>query len=162
MNGLTQIDDPGLGFSGSSGSSSCSGFLGSFGSCLSSHSHLLIRESVIGVKRERIHLDPLVQAVSVDNKAALVFLEAIERINRELPGVKTVCGLSNVSFSLPKRPLVNRTFLALAMRAGLQGALIDPLDKKLMATLRATMVLLGQDSFCRAYLKAFRAGRLED
>jgi cobalamin-dependent methionine synthase I len=116
----------------------------------------------IGVKRERIYLDPLVQAVSVDNKAALVFLEAIEKINRELPGVKTVCGLSNVSFSLPKRPLVNRTFLALAMRAGLQGALIDPLDKKLMATLRATTILLGQDPFCRTYLKAFRAGRLED
>jgi 5-methyltetrahydrofolate--homocysteine methyltransferase len=116
----------------------------------------------IGVKRERIHLDPLVQAVSVDNKAALTFLEAIERINRELPGVKTVCGLSNVSFSLPKRPLVNRTFLALAMRAGLQGALIDPLDKKLMATLRATMLLLGQDPFCRTYLKAYRAGRFED
>jgi 5-methyltetrahydrofolate--homocysteine methyltransferase len=123
---------------------------------------LVTRLEAIGVKRERIHLDPLVQAVSVDNKAALVFLEAIERINREIPGVKTVCGLSNVSFSLPKRPLVNRTFLALAMRAGLQGALIDPLDKKLMATLRATMVLLGQDSFCRTYLKAFRAGRLED
>jgi len=116
----------------------------------------------LGVKRERIHLDPLVQAVSVDNKAALVFLEAIERISKELPGVRTVCGLSNVSFSLPKRPLVNRTFLALAMRAGLQGALIDPLDRKLMATLRATMVLLGQDPFCRTYLKAFRAGRLED
>jgi 5-methyltetrahydrofolate--homocysteine methyltransferase len=48
------------------------------------------------------------------------------------------------------------------MRAGLQGALIDPLDKKLMATLRTTMILLGQDPFCRTYLKAFRAGRLED
>ncbi len=116
----------------------------------------------LGVKRERIYLDPLVQAVSVDNKAALVFLEAIERINRELPGVRTVCGLSNVSFSLPKRPLMNRTFLALAMKAGLQGALIDPLDKKLMATLRAAMVLLGQDPFCRTYLKTFRAGGLED
>jgi cobalamin-dependent methionine synthase I len=116
----------------------------------------------IGVKRERIHLDPLVQAVSVDNKAALTFLEAIERINTELPGLKTVCGLSNVSFSLPKRPLVNRTFLALAMRAGLQGALIDPLDKKLMATLRATMLLLGKDPYCRTYLKAYRAGRFED
>ena len=116
----------------------------------------------IGVKRERIHLDPLVQAVSVDSKAALIFLDAIERINRELPGVKTVCGLSNVSFSLPKRPLINRTFLTLAMKAGLQGALIDPLDKKLMATLRATVVLIGQDPFCRNYLKAFRAGKLED
>ncbi len=123
----------------------------------------LVRDlEAIGVKRERIYLDPLVQAVSVDNKAVLTFLEAIERINRELPGVRTVCGLSNVSFSLPKRPLVNRTFLALAIKAGLQGALIDPLDKRLMATLRATMVLIGQDPFCRTYLKAFRAGKLEE
>jgi cobalamin-dependent methionine synthase I len=76
--------------------------------------------------------------------------------------VKTVCGLSNVSFSLPKRPLVNRTFLVLAMRAGLQGALIDPLDRKLMATLRATMILLGKDPYCRTYLKAYRAGKFED
>ncbi len=123
----------------------------------------LVRDlEAIGVKRERIYLDPLVQAVSVDNKAVLTFLEAIERINRELPGVRTVCGLSNVSFSLPKRPLVNRTFLALAIKAGLQGALIDPLDKRLMATLRATMVLIGKDPFCRTYLKAFRAGKLEE
>jgi cobalamin-dependent methionine synthase I len=116
----------------------------------------------IGVKRERIFLDPLIQAVSVDQKAALNSLEAIERINRELPGVNTVCGLSNVSFSLPKRHLVNRTFLTLAMRAGLSGAIVDPLDKKLMGTLRATNMLLGKDPFCRAYLKAFRAGMLED
>lgn len=116
----------------------------------------------LGVKRERIFLDPLIQAVSVDQKAALNSLEAIERIHRELPGVNTVCGLSNVSFSLPKRHLVNRTFLTLAMRAGLSGAIIDPLDKKIMGALRATNMLLGKDPFCRQYLKSYREGKLED
>jgi 5-methyltetrahydrofolate--homocysteine methyltransferase len=47
------------------------------------------------------------------------------------------------------------------MRAGLSAALIDPLDKKLMGTLKATTLLLGQDLYCRDYLKTFREGRLE-
>jgi len=115
----------------------------------------------LGVKRERIYLDPLVQAISIDPRAGLMALESIERIHKEFPGVKTICGLSNISFSLPKRSLVNRTFLPLAMKAGVSAALIDPLDKKLIGTLKATTLLLGQDPYCREYLKAFREGRLE-
>jgi cobalamin-dependent methionine synthase I len=116
----------------------------------------------LGVKRERIYLDPLVQAISIDPRTGLMALESIERIHKEFAGVKTICGLSNISFSLPKRSLVNRTFLPLAMKAGLSAALIDPLDKKLMGTLKATALLLGQDLYCRDYLKAFREGRLEN
>jgi len=116
----------------------------------------------LGAKRERIYLDPLVQAISIDTGAGLMALESIERIHKEFPGVKTICGLSNISFSLPKRSLINRTFLSLAIKAGLSAALIDPLDKKLMGTLKATALLLGQDLYCREYLKAFREGRLED
>jgi 5-methyltetrahydrofolate--homocysteine methyltransferase len=115
----------------------------------------------LGVKRERIYLDPLIQAISIDTGAGLMALESIERIQKEFPGVKTICGLSNISFSLPKRSLINRTFLPLVMRAGLSAALIDPLDKKLMGTLKATTLLLGQDLYCRDYFKTFREGRLE-
>jgi 5-methyltetrahydrofolate--homocysteine methyltransferase len=115
----------------------------------------------IGMKRERIYLDPLVQAVSTNARAALLVIEAIERIHQELPGVKTICGLSNVSFALPMRPLVNRTFLALAMKAGLAAAIIDPLDKRVMGTLRATALLLGRDMYCKDYIRAFRQGRME-
>lgn len=79
-----------------------------------------------------------IQAVSTNIQAGLMALEAIERIHRHFDGVKTVCGLSNISFGLPKRFLVNRTFLPLVMRAGLSAAIIDPLDKRLMGTLRAT------------------------
>jgi cobalamin-dependent methionine synthase I len=116
----------------------------------------------LGVKRERIYLDPLAQAVSIDTRAGLMALESIERIHKEFAGVKTICGLSNISFSLPKRSLINRTFLSLALKAGLSAALIDPLDKKLIGTLKATTLLLGQDPYCREYLKAFREGRLEN
>jgi len=116
----------------------------------------------IGVNRERIYLDPLIQAVSTDTEAGLTALEAIEGIKREFEGVNTVCGLSNISFALPKRPVLNRTFLTLAMRAGLSAVLIDPLDKRTMGNLRATEVLLGRDEYCLEYIKAFREGRLED
>ena len=116
----------------------------------------------IGVNRDRIYLDPLIQAVSTDTEAGLKALEAIEGIKRELEGVNTVCGLSNISFALPKRPVLNRAFLTLAMRAGLSAVIIDPLDKRIMGNLRATEVLLGQDEYCIEYIKAFREGRLED
>lgn len=115
----------------------------------------------LGVSRERIYLDLLIQALSTNTEAGLMGLEAIERIHQKLPGVKTICGLSNISFSLPKRSLVNRTFLTLAMRAGLSGVLVDPLDQKLMGMIKATALVLGQDRYCRDYIRAYREGRLE-
>lgn len=115
----------------------------------------------IGINREKIYLDPSVQAISINQKAAIIAIESIERIQKEIPGVKTICGLSNISFSLPKRHLINRTFLTLLLKAGLSAAIIDPLDKKLMSILITTDLLLGNDQYCRNYLKAFREGRLE-
>jgi cobalamin-dependent methionine synthase I len=116
----------------------------------------------LGSKRERVYFDPVIQAVSTDINAGIKALDAIERIHREFPGTKTICGLSNISFALPKRRLVNRTFLALAMKAGLSAALIDPIDQKMMAMLRATTLLLGRDPYCKTYIKTFREGTLED
>ena len=115
----------------------------------------------LGVKRERIYVDPVIQAVSTNSNAALMALETIYRIQRELEGVSVICGLSNISFGLPKRPLVNRTFLPLAMKAGLNAVIVDPLDKNLMGTLMATAVLLDQDPWCQAYTAAFRGGKLD-
>jgi cobalamin-dependent methionine synthase I len=113
----------------------------------------------LGVLRERIYLDPLVQAVSTDPVAALRTLEAVTKITKELPGVNTVCGLSNVSYALPKRYVLNRAFLTMAMAAGLSAVILDPLDKGLMAGLMATEALLGRDEYCLDYIGAFREGR---
>ncbi len=116
----------------------------------------------LGVKKERIYLDPLVQAVSTDSSAGLKALEAIERIRMEFKGVKVLCGLSNISYALPERRIVNRAFLTLAIWAGLSAALLDPLDKNIMGNLKATEALLGQDEYCMDYIRAFREGRLRD
>lgn len=116
----------------------------------------------LGVKRERIYIDPVIQAVSANTSAALMVLEAIDRIRREFEDVNIISGLSNISFGLPDRSLINRAFLTLAMKAGLNAAIVDPLDKKLMGALMATTVLLGEDPWCQAYTRAFREGRLEN
>jgi len=81
-------------------------------------------------------------------------------VRAEFPGAHITAGLSNVSFGLPARHLVNRTFLALAVAAGMDSAIADPLDRELMAALKATELVLGRDRHCLAYTRAYRAGLL--
>ncbi|MBW1782854.1 MAG: methyltetrahydrofolate cobalamin methyltransferase, partial [Deltaproteobacteria bacterium] len=69
--------------------------------------------------------------------------------------------LSNISFGLPKRSIVNRAFLTLSMRAGLDAVILDPSDRGLMSALKATALLLDQDPWCQAYTRAFREGTLD-
>jgi len=77
------------------------------------------------------------------------------------PGVHTTCGLANVSYGLPERKLVNRTFLVTAIAHGLDSAILDPTDKKLFGSLKAALAVMGRDSYCMEYLTAFRNGWLE-
>ncbi|MCL6430649.1 MAG: methyltetrahydrofolate cobalamin methyltransferase [Anaerolineae bacterium] len=113
-----------------------------------------------GVPHEDIYFDPLVLPLSTDVRNAVIFMEALAAIKAEFPGVKTISGLSNVSYGLPKRKLVNRAFLLMSLHAGMDAAIMDPLDMDLMALLRAGELVLGQDEYCMRYLKAYRAGLL--
>lgn len=113
-----------------------------------------------GVPDDRVYVDPLVMTISTDINAAQVALGTIAAIRERYPDVHITSGLSNISFGLPARQLVNRAFLTLAMAAGQDSAILDPLDRELRATLIATELLLGRDRHCRSYTKAFRAGLL--
>ena len=113
------------------------------------------------VKLENIFVDPLVQPVSVDNTFGTAFLESIARIVTAFPGIHTACGLSNISFGLPARKFMNQTFMTMAIARGLDGAIVNPLDQKMMANIIAAEALAGRDNFCMNYLKAFRAGVFE-
>jgi 5-methyltetrahydrofolate--homocysteine methyltransferase len=72
----------------------------------------------------------------------------------------TTCGLTNVSFGLPKRKLVNRTFLVAAITRGLDSAIMDPTDNELFGALKAALLITGKDEYCMDYISAFRKGRL--
>jgi len=113
-----------------------------------------------GIPLEKIYVDPLVQPVSVDISMGNAALGAIYKIMNDFPGVNTICGLSNVSFGLPERRLINRNFLALCMSYGLSAAILDPTDKQLMATLFAVEMLLGRDEYCENYINAYQNGRI--
>lgn len=113
-----------------------------------------------GIPLEKIYVDPLIQPVSVDTGMGIAALGAINNIMTEFTGVNTICGLSNISFGLPLRRLINRNFLALAMSYGLSAAILDPTDKQLMATLYSTEMLLGKDEYCERFIDAYRSGHI--
>jgi 5-methyltetrahydrofolate--homocysteine methyltransferase len=110
---------------------------------------------------ENIYVDPLVQPVSTSNHFGVEFMNAIEKIIDTFKGIHTVCGLSNISFGLPNRPFLNQTFMSMAIAKGLDGAIINPLDKKMMGNIVAANALAGKDDFCMAYLTAYRANKLD-
>ncbi len=113
-----------------------------------------------GVPDEKVYLDPLVMTISTNPQGALLALDTMRAVRAEFPSTHLVAGLSNVSFGMPARGLINRTFLTLALAAGLDSAILDPLDRELRAALLATDLLLGRDAHCLNYLRAFRAGLL--
>jgi cobalamin-dependent methionine synthase I len=112
------------------------------------------------IPQERIYLDPIVCPISVDGRAGRVTLETLGMIKEGLPDVKTVCGLSNISFGLPERQLLNRGYLSIMRSAGLDAAILDPTDRKLMASLLAVEALLGRDENCLNYIAASREKKL--
>ncbi|MCZ7665486.1 MAG: dihydropteroate synthase [Thermoleophilia bacterium] len=113
-----------------------------------------------GIARERIYVDPLIQPISTDQTKGLMTLEAVRRVAQDLPGIHFTCGLSNISYGLPQRKIVNRAFLTLLMGVGLDGAILDPLDNAIMAVVKTTEMLLGQDEYCVGYLDGVRAGQI--
>ena len=115
----------------------------------------------IGMKRDQIFVDFLVQPISTDTLNGIMVMEAVRGIMQEIAGVHTICGLSNISFGLPQRKIINRSFLALLMASGLDTAILDPLDRELMAVVRTVEMLLGKDEYCTNYLKAVRAGEIQ-
>ena len=114
-----------------------------------------------GVPYDNMYLDPLIQPISTDSKMGNAALDTIERIKRAYPEVHFMCGLSNVSFGLPKRGLLNRTYLAMCMHAGLDGAVLDPGNTRMMSMIYAGEALLDKDRYTKKYLKAHRKDLLE-
>ena len=113
-----------------------------------------------GITPDRIHVDPLVMAISADNQSMITFLESLKQIKELYPTIKITSGLSNISFSMPLRKVINATFLTLATYAGMDSAIMDPLDRDIMAALLATEALMGRDRHCRKFTTAYRKGKV--
>ena len=111
-----------------------------------------------GFKVENIYFDPLIRPISTEPEQAKEFLRSIPMIKSL--GARTVCGLSNISYGLPDRKVINATFLAMAIQSGLDAAILDPTEKQVMSSAAAARALMCEDEYCGEYIKAFREGRL--
>ena len=109
-----------------------------------------------GVSIQNLYIDPLVMPISTDINSGMVTLKTLTAIKEKFPGAKTVTGLSNVSYGLPERSRLNVAYLHMCIFAGLDAAIIDPLDKTLMDAIKTGEVLAGKDRHCRRYMRSFR------
>lgn len=107
-----------------------------------------------GMRREDVYIDCLTLAASAEPNAGTETLRAVRMVKEKL-GLKTVLGVSNISFGLPQRPLLNRTFLAMALQAGLDLPILNPGDEGMQGTMAAYRLLVGQDKDAEAYVARF-------
>jgi 5-methyltetrahydrofolate--homocysteine methyltransferase len=107
-----------------------------------------------GIDPSNIIADPLVLTVSAEQDGAKETLKTVRMFKEEL-GLYTTMGLSNVSFGLPARGFVNRSFLSMAIENGLTTAIVNPLDADLMGTVRASDVLLEKDVHSKNYIDVY-------
>ena len=121
---------------------------------------LIEKAASYGITPDRIYIDPLVLSVSAVNDAMLNFVQAIKTIKAKYPTVKITSGLSNISFGMPYRKIINQIFLTLSLEAGMDSAIMDPTNRDLYASILATEVLMNRDPYCRKYNKAYRTGRI--
>ena len=113
-----------------------------------------------GLTQEKLHIDPLVTAISTGTGNAILTFETIRSIREEFPNVHITGGASNISFGMPLRPIINRYFMALAIQAGLDSAIINPNDRELKAAIMTAEMLMDRDKYCLNFNKAFRAGKI--
>jgi len=124
-------------------------------------SRLVDRLTAAGIPLDDIYIDTCVLPASTGPEHGKAVLEAIAQVRARYPGVHVSAGVSNVSFGLPLRKLLNQVFLVLLMACGLDAAIVDPCDPQLMMNIRAAEALLGRDEYCVEYLRAYREGKLE-
>ncbi|MBZ4686539.1 MAG: 5-methyltetrahydrofolate corrinoid/iron sulfur protein methyltransferase [Clostridia bacterium] len=115
-----------------------------------------------GVPADDIYLDPLVKPVSTGDTAGLEVLDTVKYIKEKYPEVHCTCGMSNISYGLPNRKVLNWVFMIQTMTVGMDSYIFNPLDKNLMGLLYASQATLGMDQFCMQYLTAHRNGLYEE
>jgi len=115
---------------------------------------ILDKALAYGIRKEDVYIDPLTLTVSAEQEGAAQTLEALRRIHAEL-GLKTVLGVSNISFGLPARPLVNQNFLTMAMTCGLDLPIINPNVESMMAAVRSYHLLMNIDRDARDFIAAY-------
>lgn len=107
-----------------------------------------------GIKKQDIVIDVLAMTISSDPNGAKVTLEALKKV-REIYGVKTVLGVSNISFGLPNRTIINSYFYTMAMQNGLSAGIINPMSEDMMKAYNSYLALMGYDANFEQYIREY-------
>ena len=120
--------------------------------------HIMAKAKEYGIAESRIHIDPLVEMLCTAEDGIAMVVEVMTYIKKNYPKVHISGAISNISFNLPYRKIINLAFAVLAMNAGMDSAVMDPLNRDLRGAIYATEALLGNDFMCMEYIGGFREG----
>ncbi len=119
---------------------------------------IMAKAKEYNIAPNRIHIDPLVEMLCTSEDGISMVEEVMSRIKEEYPTIHITGAVSNISFNLPMRKLVNQAFVVLSMKAGMDSAVLDPLNKNMLGMIYATEACLGLDDYCMEYISAYREG----
>ena len=119
---------------------------------------IMAKAKEYGIAPNRIHIDPLVEMLCTSENGIETNIEVITTVREQYPSIHITAAVSNISFNLPVRKMVNLGFTVLAMNAGLDSAILDPTNRDMMGVIFATEALLGLDDYCMEYISAYRDG----
>ncbi len=120
--------------------------------------HIMAKAKEYGIAENRIHIDPLVEMLCTAEDGIAVLLEVMAYAKEHYPGVHLSGAISNISFNLPYRKIINIAFAVMSITAGMDSAVMDPLNRDLRGAIYATEALKGEDDYCMEYIGAFREG----
>ena len=119
---------------------------------------IMAKAKEYGIAPSRIHVDPLVEMLCTSEDGIANNIEVISTIREQYPSIHITAAVSNISFNLPVRKMINLGYVVLAMNAGLDSAILDPTNRDMMGVIFATEALLGLDDYCMEYIGAYREG----
>ena len=120
---------------------------------------IMAKAKEYGIAPRRLHIDPLVEMLCTSENGIETNTTVISTIRKQYDDIHITAAVSNISFNLPVRKMLNLGFTVLAMNAGLDSAILDPTNRDMMGLIYATEALLGQDEFCMEYIEAYRDGK---
>jgi 5-methyltetrahydrofolate--homocysteine methyltransferase len=121
---------------------------------------IMAKAKEYGIAPSRIHIDPLVEMLCTSENGIDTNVEVISSVRAQYPSIHITAAISNISFNLPVRKLINYGFIVLAMNVGLDSAIMDPTNRDMLGLVYATEALLGLDDYCMEYIGAYREGMI--
>lgn len=119
---------------------------------------IMAKAKEYGISPNRLHIDPLVEMLCTSENGIETNTEVISTVREKYPTIHITAAVSNISFNLPVRKMINFGFTVLAMNCGLDSAILDPTNRDLLGLIYATEALMGLDDYCMEYISAYREG----